>query len=77
MKITGEMAAYNRKHSVGLAYAHKYEGGPGRLDGAYSTVRGDARHVFRDTSMSQISETVLQTLEPSAVKRLDRLEKNR
>ena len=56
------MAAYNRKHSVGLGYAHKYEGVP--------KMKKDARDLFRETSMSQISDYVIQTLKPGAVKKL-------
>lgn len=63
---SGEMAGYNSKHSVGLANAHKYQG--------TERTPGDARDVFRETSLSQISASVLQTLQPSAVKKLEKLE---
>lgn len=62
------MAAYNRKHSVGLAYAHKYEG--------VQKAKPDARHLFKEKSISQISDNVIQSLHPSAVKKLKSLERN-
>ena len=63
---TGEMAVYNSKHSVGLSNSYKYHGADRNI--------GDARNIFRETSMSQISDCALQCLQPGAVKKLQRLE---
>ena len=63
------MAAYNRKHSVGLAYAHKYEG--------IEKMKQDVRNVFREKSISQISDNVLQSLKSGQVRKLESLERSK
>lgn len=63
---TGDIASYNSKHSMGLANAHKYQGGDRRTN--------DVRNIFRETNMSQMSDSVLQSLQPGAVKKLRTLE---
>lgn len=59
------MAEYNSKHTP-LSFPVKYHGGERMVN--------DARNIFRETSMSQMSESVLQSLQPGAVKKLQTLE---